>query len=190
MNRQSLPVVDPARSEFGFDRTQCACLECTRSCHHIPGYLVPADLDRVRRFLTPDQDLWAWTKQNLLASPGAIVMSRGQTFRIPTLVPARRPDGACVFLTDASQCAVHSVSPFGCAFFDSHMTHFEADRRSKRGLQAVLEAWDASGLYAHLWVALAGDGLVAPSPELARQQLRQACNEKWPRCKQSMNWPA
>jgi len=173
MNKQSLPIVDSARTEFGFCRTQCDCLECTRSCHHIPGYLVPADVERMHQYLAPDQDVRAWAKEHLLASPGALVMRHGKTFRILTLVPARRPDGACIFLTSIGQCAIHSVAPFGCAFFDGHLPHSEADRRSKRGLQAVLEAWDASDLYAHLWVALAGRGLVAPAPEVARQQLRR-----------------
>jgi len=104
---------------------------------------------------------------------------RGErTFRIHTLVPARRPDGACLFLTEAGHCAIHAVSPFGCAFFDSHMTHAEVNSRSKQGLLAVLEAWNAGGLYARLWMVLAADRLVAPAPEVARQQLRQACNEK------------
>jgi len=178
---RSLPVIDPARTEFGFSRTVCACHECTLNCHHIPGYLIPADLERMHQHLAPGEDLRAWAKQNLLASPGALVMRRGQIFRIPTLVPARRPNGACIYLTTTDQCAIHAVSPFGCAFFDSHMAHIEADQRSKRGLQAVLEAWDASGPYAQVWVALAGDGLVAQPPEVARQQLRLACDEKRPR---------
>ena len=142
---------------------------------------MPADLERMHRSLAPDQDLLSWARRHLLASPGALVMSRGRAFRIPTLVPARRPDGACVFLTAAGRCAVHAVSPFGCAFFDAHMADAEADRRSKRGLQAVAEAWDVGGLYAQVWLALAGDGLVAPPPEVARRQLRRAGGVEPPR---------
>jgi len=174
MTKQPLPVVDSARTEFGFSRTQCDCLECTRNCHHIPGYLVPADLERIHQHVAPDHDLLAWAKEHLLASPGALVTRDHQTFRIPTLVPARRPDGACIFLTATDHCAIHAVSPFGCAFFDAHMPHAEADRRSKRGLHAVLQAWNGNGLYAQVWMALADDGLVAPAPEVARQQLREA----------------
>ena len=58
------------------------------------------------------------------------------------------------------------------------MAHAEADRRSKRGLQAVAEAWAVHALYAQVWLALAGDGLVAPPPEVARQQLRRAGGER------------
>jgi Fe-S-cluster containining protein len=174
MSKHSLPAVEAVRSEFGFSRTQCDCGDCTRCCHYIPGYLVPADLERLHRHLAPDRDLRAWAKAHLLASPGALVKHRGRTFRILTLVPARRPNGACLFLTETEKCAIHAVSPFGCAFFDAHMAKAEADHRSKRGLQAVLQAWEARDLYAQVWVTLAGNGLVAPPPEVARQELRKS----------------
>ena len=35
------------RTEFGFERTACACSECAINCRFIPGYLIPADLDRI-----------------------------------------------------------------------------------------------------------------------------------------------
>jgi Fe-S-cluster containining protein len=178
MSKQPLPLVDATRREFGFCRTQCACTECTADCRRIPGYLAPADLERMSRCMTPDQDLLAWARRHLLASPGAVVGRRGQVFRIHTLVPARQPDGACVFLSSNNQCAIHEVSPFGCAFFDSHMAHAEADRRSQRGLQAVAKAWEAGGLYAQVWLALSGDGLVAPPPEVIRQQVRQVSGDE------------
>jgi Fe-S-cluster containining protein len=173
MTKQSLPLptVDASRTEFGFSRTQCDCHECTLNCHRLPGYLVPADLERIHRHTAPDQDLRVWAREWLLASPGALVMSGHRPYRILTLVPARRPDGACIFLTADNRCSVHAVSPFGCAFFDSHMSHAECDRRSKRGLQAVLEAWRASGDYAHVWVDLAGHGLIAEAPKVARLQV-------------------
>jgi hypothetical protein len=181
MNKQPLPLVDVARTEFGFCRTRCACRECSRSCYHLPGYLVPADLQRMHGHLAPEQDLRGWAQGHLRASPGALVLRRGQLCRVPTLVPARRPDGACVHLTAAGQCAIHAVSPFGCSFFDSHMPSGEADRRSQRGLQAVLEAWDAQGMYAQLWLALAGEGLVALPPEESRIRLRRAGDGEGPR---------
>jgi Fe-S-cluster containining protein len=175
MTQHSLPVVDPARTEFGFQRTVCACRECTRNCQFIPGYLIPADLDRIRRHLTPDEDLDTWASRHLLASPGAKVLRAGRVFRIRTLVPARQADGACRFLTGGGRCAIHAVAPYGCSFFDSHMAAEEADRRSLRGLEAVLEAWNRGDLYAQLWTLLAQVGLRAPAPEIGRQRLRQAC---------------
>ena len=180
MASHPLPVIDPARTEFGFSRTVCACHECTLYCRHLPGFLVPADLERLQQHLAPSEELRTWAPRHLLASPGALALRRGQPFRILTLVPARRPDGACLFLTDAEQCAIHAVSPFGCAFFDAHQPSAEADRRSQHGLQAVLEAWEARGPYARLWVELAGNGLAAPAPEVARQQLQRADDNERP----------
>lgn len=174
MTKQPLPLIDPERSEFGFGRTVCACAACVLYCRHLPGFLIPADLERLRLHLAAEEDLLDWAKKHLLASPGAQVLHRGQVFRIPTLVPARRPDGACLFLTAEDRCAVHAVAPFGCAFFDTHQADAEADQRSRRGLQAVLEAWKHSDLYAQVWLALDAVGLRAPPPEVCRQQLRQA----------------
>ena len=89
MSKQPLPVIDPGRTEFGYARSVCACADCTAGCHHLPGYLVPADLDRIRVHLAPDADLLTWARGSLLASPGALVARGGKVFRIPTLVPAR-----------------------------------------------------------------------------------------------------
>lgn len=177
MPLRSLPVVDASRTEFGFHRTVCACAECVRNCRHIPGYLIPADLDRLRQHLAPGEDLLVWARRHLLASPGAKVLQAGRVFRIPTLVPARQADGTCTFLTAEGRCAIHAVAPFGCAFFDAHMPTVEADRRSSRGLQDVLEAWVQGNVYARIWMALHEAGRVAPPPEVCRQQLRQALAE-------------
>lgn len=171
MNKQPLPVVQTPRTEFGFKRTQCDCSECTRPCHNLPGYLIPDDLPRIHQHVAAQQDLMTWAKEYLLASPGALAMRDGEVFRIPTLVPARRPDGACIFLTAEDRCAIHAVSPFGCAFFDSHTMHAECDRKSKRGLHAIIDAWEDGDIYAPVWLALAGDGLIAPPPEVARKQI-------------------
>jgi hypothetical protein len=118
-------------------------------------------------------DLLTWVRDCLLASPGALVARGGKVFRIPTLVPARRPDGACLFLTDDDRCAIHAVAPFGCAFFDVHQDTAEADERSTAGLRAVLADWLKDGPYAEVWQALAAAGLRAPPPEVGRALLQQ-----------------
>jgi hypothetical protein len=181
MDTHPLAVIDAARTEFGFSRTVCACHACTLYCRHMPGYLIPADLERIHQHLSPGEDLVVLARRHLLASPGALVLRRGLPLRIPTLVPARRLGGACVFLTDAAQCAIHAVAPFGCAFFDSHMPPAEADRRSMRGLQAILDAWNAGDAYARLWVALADAGFVADAPEVARPHFQQPRVNELPR---------
>jgi Fe-S-cluster containining protein len=174
--KHALPTIDPGRNEFGLARTVCGCPDCVRNCRFIPGYLVPADLPRIGEQLAPDEDLLVWSRQHLLASPGAQVLRGGRVFRIPTLVPARREDGACRFLTADGRCAIHPIAPFGCAFFDSHQTGAESDRRSQRGLQAVLEDWQRGGVYAQVWAMLVEAGRVAPPPEVCRAQMRQADN--------------
>ena len=180
MQQQPLPLIDSVRIEFGFARTVCACAECVRNCLHMPGYLVPADLVRIQQHLAADKDLLLWARDSLLASPGAVVAQQGRAFRIPTLVPAQRPGSGCLFLTAEQRCRIHAVAPFGCAFFDVHQAAEEADRRSIRGLQAVLQAWQRCDLYAQVWVALHEAGLVAPAPEVARRRLRQTCAENKP----------
>jgi hypothetical protein len=174
MTKQPLPLIDPGRTEFGYARSTCACADCAAGCRHLPGYLVPADLERLRDHLAPGEDLFAWARRSLLASPGALVARGEKVFSIPTLVPARRADGACLFLTEADRCAIHAAAPFGCAFFDVHQAAAEADARSAAGLRAVLADWLAGGPYAEVWRALDAAGLRAPPPEVGRALLRQA----------------
>jgi hypothetical protein len=33
------------RTEFGFERTECACEGCTSYCFTLPGALIPTDLN-------------------------------------------------------------------------------------------------------------------------------------------------
>lgn len=68
------------RSEFGCARTICACAECAINCHFIPGYLIPADLERMAAQLGYD-DLLEFAVNNLLASPGATVLEGGKSRR-------------------------------------------------------------------------------------------------------------
>lgn len=178
MTTHALPLVDPARTEFGFARTKCDCQECALNCRFIPGYLIPADLDHIMQHLAPSTDPFSWAKQHLLASPGAKVMQCNRVFRIPTLVPARQPSGVCIFLTAENRCSIHAVAPFGCAFFDAHQSRTESDQRSQRGLRAVMETWFRLDLYAQVWLALDHAGLHAPAPEVCRQKLQQALNHE------------
>ncbi len=173
MNKQVLPVIDPTRVEFGYYRTVCDCSECTAGCRYLPGYLIPADLDRMRDHLAASVDLLAWAREHLLASPGALVKRHGTVFRIPTLVPARQADGACLFLIAEGRCSVHAVAPFGCSSFDTDMAADEADARSSAGLRAVLADWLTAGPYAEVWRILAAEGLLAPPPEGGRARLQQ-----------------
>jgi hypothetical protein len=127
------------RTEFGFKRIECACSACLRNCYGLPGYLVPSDLRRIADYLGED-DIVRFTLDNLLASPGALVVAHGEIFAIPTIVPARRLDGACCFLKN-DLCSIHAVNPFGCAFFSAEQTKEQSDAISARGLMEIMKSW-------------------------------------------------
>jgi hypothetical protein len=164
------------RTEFGFQRTECACENCVQFCFNLPGYLIPADLEVISAHLGYD-DLIRFAVENLVASPGALVCVDGAIMQIRTLTPNRTPDGACKFLHD-NRCAIHAQAPFACAFFHGGQDRREADFRSWCGLQAIAHEWATGGLYARLWVHLYSLGLVAPSPIKARERMRREAQRK------------
>jgi Fe-S-cluster containining protein len=162
------------RTDFGFKRIECACIACVRNCYFLPGYLIPADLQRIADHLG-EADIVRFALENLLASPGAIVIAEGECFAIPTIVPARRPDGACRFLKD-DRCTIHAVNPFGCAYFSAEQSKEESDAISSRGLKEIVRAWRRGDMYARLWKMLYEAGRIAPSPLEARARMRAALN--------------
>jgi hypothetical protein len=84
----------------------------------------------------------------------------------PTLVPARGFDGHCHWHFDG-RCAVHADAPYGCAFFDAHMTLEEIDRRSAATLRARRADAAADGPYYRVWLHLCRKGLVSASGDRA-----------------------
>src|SRR5216684_4213268 len=96
--------IDENRTEFGFARTKCDCEECTHNCKHMPGYLIPDDVERIMN--APNAVIRS-NLDRLAASPGALVSKNGVPFRIPTIVPARKEDGSCIFLTKDNKCSIH-----------------------------------------------------------------------------------
>lgn len=169
------------RTEFGFLRTACACALCVENCKHIPGYLVPNDVERMAKALGC-ANAGEFAYEHLLASPGATVMQEGRIFQIPTLVPKRKEtDGSCVFLDEHDRCRVHEVAPFGCAFFDHRMDGAEANRRSGRGLREIAQHWATLGYrggYAVLWRLLRAAGHHAVPPHVARAEMKRATSGK------------
>jgi hypothetical protein len=77
------------RTELGFERTVCDCKACKINCEFIPGFLLPSDIRRIALHLGYSNPV-EFALDNLLASPGAIVVDRGHIRRIRTLAPARR----------------------------------------------------------------------------------------------------
>jgi hypothetical protein len=135
--------------------------------------LIPADLNRIAEYLN-ESDLTRFAFDNLLASPGAIIYISGKLISIRTLVPARRSDSACRFLTAEDRCSIHPVSPYSCAFFQCGQSKEEADALSLRGLVEVAKAWRRGDLYAQLWMMLYHAGRVAPSPIESRARMQVA----------------
>jgi len=162
----------PERIEYGFQATMCSCQACVRHCEQVSGFLVPEDLPRWRHYFGVSENIRL--AHVLLASPGALVGNRdGHTFRINTLVPDRQQNGMCVFLNSANRCMIHPLSPFGCKFFDGHMSDLEAQTRSHTGLMAVLNDWNKRGPYSSLWHQLYELDRIAKPPEVARGLIKQ-----------------
>jgi Fe-S-cluster containining protein len=160
------------RTEFGFERTICDCPDCTQNCKFISGCLIPADLERIKASLN-GVTLEAWAMTALFASPGATVMMAGKIIQIPTLVPARRKNGHCVFLYN-ERCAIHAIAPFGCSFFDSHMSDAEADKRMRVGLMSIVDSFAQATDYARLWALLHKKGLRAEPAAVVRARMAHA----------------
>jgi len=152
------------RIEFGMPRTSCSCRECRRNCLYMPGFLIPTDLDRM---IPQDVDPFEWADINLLASPGAIVIRAGQLARIPTLVPATKPDGSCIHYRQ-HRCQIHDTSPFGCAFFDCSGDPAQ-EQLSHIGIRAVCVSLDS--LYARIWLHLWNAGRRQDGPEVIRERM-------------------
>lgn len=163
------------RTEFGQPRTSCSCEVCVGNCRVMPGYLIPADLERM---IPVGEEPLAWAERNLFASPGALVMvaSTGRTFRIRTLVPAIKPDGSCINLTEGGSCAIHEVSPFGCAFFDCGPETQERSQLARQGLLAVYDATitNQDSLYYKIWSHLANHGFAQKAPDVLRRKFAEA----------------
>lgn len=160
------------RTEFGAKRTSCACYECQTYCRHMPGFLLPADLER----LLPESEIlpYSWAERNLLASPGALAVKNGVTFRIPTLVPAVKSDGSCIHFS-AGRCAIHAAAPFGCAFFDCGPD--PRDEVSNQGLVTLIKT-PKDSLYYRIWDYLDARGLRQEHANVLRERIKNDLRKK------------
>lgn len=120
--------------------------------------------------IPPGADPFIWAESNLLASPGALAMAAGKLFRIPTLVPATKPDGSCIHLNANQFCDIWEVSPFGCAFFSCEP---EVPGLAHHGLAAIMAA-EPGNLYQLIWEYLHARGKRQHSPDILRARMRAA----------------
>lgn len=175
------------RTEFGVERTSCACESCRRCCQFLPAWLIPSDL---KRLIPRNADPFAWAEENLLASPGILISRVVERLfrskrepgrftrqldrhlcRVPGLVLAAKPDGSCKFLGAQGTCTIHDISPFGCAFFDGHARRSpDSDRLVRLGLHQSIEV-GSQHVYHVLRRYLIRTGRMAQSPEAARARM-------------------
>ena len=142
------------RRKFGFDRTQCDCELCRVPCRHIPGFLTIGDLEHL---CPPDREMLVWAEEHLRAITE-------QPF--PNLIPAQKANGHCHWLS-RGRCAVHAHSPYGCAFFDAHLTKAEIEPRLAAAIKAMKADAARKGLYYRVWMHLQAKGLVVASGDYA-----------------------
>jgi Fe-S-cluster containining protein len=139
-----------------FARTKCACFDCTTCCKRQPGALSPDDFERIRLYL---QETEEQARKHFWASPGALIRTDDGTKRVGTVTPRMRK-GRCVFLDDNNRCKIHSVAPFGCSMFDTHMNRQTAHERS-----VFLVRWQASSrAYSDLRYRLPYSRTYKPNP--------------------------
>jgi Fe-S-cluster containining protein len=140
-------------------------------CETKPGALIPGDLERIAEHLGETFDN-AFVERYFLASPGALVLYAGEPMRVPAIVPKLTEHG-CVFLKDG-KCSIHSASPFGCAYFDMHMTRQEGDGRSKYGVAAQANGLVTDNPYRRAMEHLCDvDQVATPLTERVNNQMRR-----------------
>lgn len=162
------------RTEFGAQRTTCACKICITNCRYMPGFLIPADLDRLIPVSAAGVTaVLRWANENLLASPGALIRIKatGEITRVPTLVPATKPDGSCIHLSDDHRCTIHENAPFGCAFFDCR-SGADSYALSAEGVIQTAEAHRNRALYSLIWTHLYETGRRQQPAEVLQNRLR------------------
>ena len=161
------------RTEYGFRRTTCPCRACTISCEHLPGSLAPADVERMAAFLEYT-DVERFARENLVTSEGArVTTGDGRVVHLPMLVPATTDAGQCTFLR-GGLCAIHAVSPYGCAFLDSHMSDRELADRTKPLHEDLLNDQETEGPYSRLWTMLGEENRSAAPVRDRRYSLAKA----------------
>jgi len=148
----------------GMERTKCGCHDCTAGCKAMPGCLIPGDIERIQGHVGDVSG--EFVLSHFVVSDGALVrkefVDRTVEFRVPTIVPAQKPDGSCVFLDVDDKCSIHEVAPFGCAYHDTHMTAEVAAPRSEFCVATQIESHKNGTPYSSWCTLMAELGLVAP----------------------------
>ena len=134
---------------YQYERSSCDCERCKWVCRSKPGTLAPGDIERIADFfeveVTPE-----FISKNFRAADGINTVRNGEEVSIPTIVPAQRPNGDCVFLAQG-KCTIHRVSPFGCSRFNACNTTPEGIAESEEKVLAAAMACANSVDYVLIW---------------------------------------
>lgn len=122
-----------------FERTACSCKLDVQNCYDVPGPLHCGDFERITAALgiTRTEALTYFRRSERsrvgkMLPGGKLLMTT-----VPTIVPAKR-NNRCIFLGHKDRCTIHHVAPFGCAYFDVHMSAEEGHARSAWHLRQVM----------------------------------------------------
>lgn len=172
-----------------FERTSCDCVSCRVPCRHMPGCLVPGDLENIANHQGHTEDMrqgkLEWITESFRASDGAKVIYQGMALHVPTLVPAHKEDGSCVFLNEEGHCSIHSVAPFGCAYHDLHMGLQDANERSNAAVLSQMADIAEEGLLAKTIETFRSIGLTAPPLAERRKNFEDDLAKVEKQCDQS-----
>jgi Fe-S-cluster containining protein len=156
------------------ERTTCDCQTCKAFCRTSPGDLAPGDVERIAEYLgvePSDHFLHA----NFVACRDHKLRVDNKELTIPTIIPAQKPDGRCVFLTSDERCSIHPVAPFGCAKFNACEADIHADYERMVAMLRTVFGEDA-GAYLMQWAKLETRGHVAEP--LEKRQTKFALERK------------
>ena len=142
-----------------FERTTCDCEICQVACRTMPGATIPNDIKRIAEYLGVENDETFW-REHFEVSSGAVAMKGGVVFNVPSIVPAQRDDGSCVFLQDG-RCTVHPVAPFCCSHFDTHMDSVAARPMTEACVRAQIDGHRTNSEWHRIGVYLERAGLLA-----------------------------
>ena len=117
-----------------FETTSCSCPEDRASCRRQPGHLLPGQMAVIADYLKEkieDVRGFFWN------SPGMTLGNKeGERFHLRTITPKFK-HGKCVFYRQG-RCTIHPVAPFGCRYFDIHMSAEEGQRRAMWGVENLV----------------------------------------------------
>ena len=123
------------KTDAPFEPTVCSCKLDQQNCRRQPGHLLPGQLEEIAEYLNKTLEE---IRELFWASPGMVLRRQEdhRNVRLRTITPKIKHD-KCVFYRQG-MCTIHEVAPFGCRFFDAHMSAAEGQKRAMWGVNQIL----------------------------------------------------